>query len=123
MNSNPDSEIDLLRQMLLKAVPMPVVRPELRLYYDTDGKIITYTCENLPGEYIVVTPQQFAEARPDALVKNGKLVYTHRLSHVTKLTSAQTGIKTSHWDINIVVEPEQEGCFWDISVNEVQSPE
>ena len=28
--------------------------PEFRLYYDESGKVICYTCEKLPGNYIVI---------------------------------------------------------------------
>lgn len=116
-------EVDLLTQMLLNATPAPIKKPELRVYYNDQGKIVTYTCEDLPGDYLVITPQQFAEARPDAIVKNGKLVYTHTLSHVTKLARAQTGVKTSEWDINILVGDNQPGHHWDLAVNEVRAPE
>ena len=31
-----------------------IVPPEFRLYYDDTGRVICYTCEKLPGKYIVI---------------------------------------------------------------------
>lgn len=47
---------------------------EMRLYYDQEGRVITYACEDLPGKYIVVNSVIFAQARPDLRVVDGKLV-------------------------------------------------
>jgi hypothetical protein len=50
-----------------------ITPPTLRLYYDDNGKVITYTCEDLEGNFIIVDPQTFAESRYDVRVINGKL--------------------------------------------------
>ena len=47
-----------------------VDKPEFRLYYDDKGYVITYTCEKLEGNYIVIDALAFAEARPDVRVVN-----------------------------------------------------
>lgn len=94
----PEQQEELVR--LLTITP-PVI--EFRAYYKEDGSIITYTTEDLPGDYIVITSDQYAEARPDARVLDGLLTYTHRRSHVSKLTKNKTGgIKTSKYDISVI---------------------
>jgi hypothetical protein len=121
MNFRQEFELSDIKNLLVnfsvEAKPI-----ERRLYYDSEGRVITYTCENLPGDFIVVTPEQFAEARPDVLVRNGKLIYTHKLSHVTKLAPSTSGTATSKWDVNILVDPAQESHeFWELVDNEIES--
>lgn len=120
MNFRQEFEVDLIKSLLIQAASMPPPVIERRAYYDEQGHIITYTCENLPGNYINVTPEQFAEARPDAIVRDGKLVYTHRLSHVVKLVQSSSGRATSKYDINILVpDTDPEACFWSTQVREI----
>jgi hypothetical protein len=76
---------------------------EYRVYYDTDGKIITYTTEKIEGQYIVITAAQYAESRHDALIIDNQLIYTHRRTYVSKLEKNKTdGIKTSKYDMSVI---------------------
>jgi hypothetical protein len=76
---------------------------EFRVYYNDDGSILSYTTENIEGQYIVITAEQYAQARHDAKVMGGQLVFTHRRSHVSKLVRNKTeGIKTSKYDISVI---------------------
>lgn len=80
-------------------------RPEIeyRAYYDKDGKIISYTTEKLPGDYILITRDQYAESRHDAKVIDSQLTYTHRRTHVHKLVKNNTtGISCSKYDISVI---------------------
>ncbi len=96
----------MMNDLLFEIPIIPNIEPptiEFRVYYKTDGSIITYTTENIPGNYIVITPLQYAEARPDALVIDGQLTYTHTVSHVSKLEKNKTsGVKTSKYDISVI---------------------
>jgi hypothetical protein len=78
--------------------------PELvfKLYYDDTGKVITYTTEDLPGDFIVITPAQYAESRSDVQVKNGQIIYTHIQTKVFKLEKNKHGRKCSKYDVSIV---------------------
>lgn len=88
-----------------------VVLPEFRLYYDSEGRAITYTCEHLAGSYIVVTHQQYSEARNDVVVKNGKITYTNKVSQFSKMIkNSSEGTKTSKYDINILTDVDF--VFW-----------
>lgn len=84
---------------------------EFRLYYDDEGKVLCYTSENLPGKYLVITPEQFAEARPDVYIMDGQIIKTHKPSHHFKLSKNDSeGTATSKYDINILTS---ENCnFW-----------
>jgi hypothetical protein len=95
---------------------------EYRLYFDEDGKVITYTCDKLPGNnFIVVSKEQFAEARSDILVKNGKVVYTHKVHNTYKFElNSEEGIRCSKYDVSILVdETESEFNYWKMTVYEI----
>ena len=78
---------------------------EYRVYYNDDGSIITYTTEDLPGNYLVITREQWSEARPDAKIISGKFVYTHFKLKVIKLAFKKDGkYSVSKWDVNILVD-------------------
>ena len=45
-----------------------------RLYHDDAGYPLCYSMEDLPGNYIDITAEQYAESSGQVIVKNGKLV-------------------------------------------------
>lgn len=108
--------MDALQELLNQTAQSTPRTIERRVYYDDQGRIITYTCDNLPGNYILVTPEQFAEARPDAIVRDGQLVYTHKVSHVGKLVQASSGQATSAQDINIIVPAGKRAVYWQMQL-------
>lgn len=85
----------------------PIVQ-EFRVYYGDDGKIVCYTMEDLPGNYIVITKEQYAESRYDSFVKNGKLLKQQAMTY--KFEKSTTGTMTSKYDINILVN--DDGQYW-----------
>jgi hypothetical protein len=77
---------------------------EYRLYYDQDGKVVSYTCDSLPGNYIVIDRQTFAEARPDIRVIKGKLVKMQR-TVISKLKPSNLAGTVCFYDnVSIVLE-------------------
>lgn len=81
-----------------------IVKPEFRLYYDDKGQVITYTCEKIEGNYIVIDAQTYAESRPDLRVVNGKIVRISNSAVVSKLVPDDTeGKVCANEDISIVV--------------------
>jgi len=89
----------------------PVIeKPEFRLYYDDKGNVITYTCEKLEGNYIVVDGLTFAEARPDVHVIDGKLIKAFSGAVISKLYKSDEGILCEVEDVSIVTETN--GQYW-----------
>jgi hypothetical protein len=62
-----------------------------KVYYDAEGKVITYTTEDLPGNYLEITHEQYLNARHDAIVVNGQLEYTHLATNVFRMTATPNG--------------------------------
>jgi len=93
--------------------PQPV---EFRLYYDDKGSIITYTCEKLSGNYIVIDAQTFAESRPDLIVVDGKLVKPTPEVFLSLLTKSDSGIRCASEDVTILVSDDYDGSVthWEL---------
>lgn len=86
--------------------PEPI---EFRLYYDDKGSIITYTCEKIPGNYIVIDATVFAEGRPDLIVVDGKLVKPSTEIFLTILSKSDSGIKCASEDVTVLVSDDYDG--------------
>jgi hypothetical protein len=99
----PDQQAALLASLmstLSEATPPPPT--EYRVYYNPDGSIITYTMQAIPGNYITITADEYAQGRHDARVLDGQLVFTHRKHQVFKLERNSTdGYKVSKYDVCI----------------------
>jgi hypothetical protein len=111
---------ELSQILALMSKPAPVKQElEFRLYYDGDGQVVTYTTEKLEGQYIVITRDQYNEARGDVLVKDGKLCYTHKTTHIGKYTkNIQDGVRTSKYDINILCD--ENFVYWKYEQHEIR---
>lgn len=80
---------------------------EYRAYYDLSGKVLSYTCDDLPGNYIIITREQYAEAKPDAIVDNGKIMHQNA-SILNVMVKKAVGRPCSKYDVNIVIEDPQD---------------
>ena len=87
-----------------------LVKPEFRLYYDTRGSVLFYTCENLDGDYIVIDALTFAEARPDIKVVDGRIVRTGSSTISSRLHLDTEGTLCEAEDVSIITETD--GQYW-----------
>ncbi len=78
--------------------PQPVF---YRLYYDDQGCPITYTMEDLPGNYIEIDPETYVEAPTRVRVIKGHLVRL-TLRHSEKLRPSESGMPCHPQDVAIV---------------------
>jgi|688.fasta_scaffold1427743_1 hypothetical protein len=76
-----------------------------RLYYDEHGNPIVYSMEDLPGKYIEVTAEQYAEHNYRVIVKNNELIKQAQNFVLTKkLIPSNSGTACYPTDITIVVD-------------------
>lgn len=88
----------------------PVIeKPEFRLYYDDRGNVVTYTCEKLDGDYIVIDALAFAEARPDVRVVDGKMIRAGSGAVISRLFRDSEGTICEAEDVSIIAEI---GQYW-----------
>ena len=100
-----------------------IIPPEFRLYYDEKGNVITYTCEKLEGNYIVIDALTFAQARPDVRVIDGKISNVQPAQILTKLMPDEVnGIMCADEDMSIVVKPNHAGKIqkWNLNIYELR---
>lgn len=88
---------------------------EFRLYYDEIGKVICYTCEDIPGNYVIIDSQTYAECRVDIRVVDGKIIKANTSAAIAKLIPSSIGVKCASIDVNIIVDDEYKGetINWD----------
>lgn len=78
------------------------VKLENRLYYNDAGQPITYSQEDLPGNYIIVDHQTFNECRMDVRVVDGKLTRPNMITEFRKLVPSDEGTETLAEDITLI---------------------
>lgn len=101
--------------------PKPLVKPELRLYYDDKGKVLFYSCEKPEGNYIVVEPAVYAAGRLDVRVVDGKISTVAPNAVVSKLMPNEEGVRCAEEDISIVVDDDYTGktIKWKLNIYEL----
>lgn len=87
-----------------------IQKPEFRLYYDEEGKVLFYTCEKPEGNYIVIDALTYAQSRPDVLVVDGKIVSEKYIIMISRLYPSDTGILCELEDVSIITEAD--GQYW-----------
>ena len=104
----------------MKTTEFNLVKPEFRLYYDTDGKVITYTCEKPPGNYIVIDALTYAKSRPDVLVIDGTITPAKTKAVIARLVPDVTGKRCASEDISIIADKKYRGktTLWELKTNE-----
>lgn len=90
-----------------------------RLYYDNDGNPVTYTMEDLPGTYIDIDCQTFAQANPHVKVIDGKIVNLLKTTVAKKLIPSLTGTTCHPTDISVIVDDQQFHQPWKLTAQEI----
>lgn len=114
-----DNEIE---KLLIRHSPDEI---EFRLYYDTKGCIICYTCEKLEGDYVIIDALTYAEARHDLRVIDGAIVKTSDFITIRKIIQSTKGKRCASEDVNIIVsdDDDYEGktILWDLVTYEFRN--
>lgn len=92
--------------------------PTYRLYHDDQGLPLFYSMESQPGNYIDITPEQFAAADSHVRVVNGQLVKAQRRSTKKLVVSTdQSGTACSVHSVTIVTD-QQPVRYWKLKNHE-----
>jgi hypothetical protein len=100
-----------LIQAMQQRMPLPAP-PQYRLYYDDLGRPITYTTEDLPGNYVVLTVDEYAFASPHVRVKNGKLITVSRRPAEKLISVSDHGQRCHPCDVTVIVSESMPARLW-----------
>ena len=95
---------------------MPGAQPVFyRLYHDDQGRPLFYSMEDVPGTYIELDQETFAQSKSRVRVINGVLT---ELTYQTteKLVPSDSGTMCHDTDVTIVVT--QNGTYWSKKIYE-----
>lgn len=82
-----------------------------RLYYDDQGHPLLYSQDDMPGNYIDVTPEQYQRANMRVRVQDGQLVEL-KTKTTAKLTPGPTGTPCDPCDVSVVVTDNKQHIRW-----------
>ena len=89
-----------------------------RLYYNSNGQPLFYTMEDLPGNYIEITKEEFVQSSFNIRVKNDKIIPIVK-SFAQKLKPHQSqGVCCDPGDVSVIVNCEQLHTKWSLKNNE-----
>ena len=95
--------------------PVPVF---FRLYYDDQGRPLSYSMEHLPGNYIDIDAATYQLGSRNVRVVDSKLVHITPKKTVAKLVPSNTGTPCLPDNISIVVDQQQPNIKWRLKSHE-----
>jgi hypothetical protein len=96
-------------EKLLEGMRVIPPKPEFRLYYDDNGKVLFYSCEKPEGNFIVVDDVTYSAGRYDVRVIDGVIHKNSEFAMVTKLERSTEGTRCAVEDISIIVSNDYQG--------------
>ena len=97
---------------------MPLPTPVFyRAYYDTNGSVVCYTMEDLPGNYIEIDKETYRHSPMHARIINNKLVEVTPVTVTKKLMPSVTGTPCDPRDVCIVVTTAVPHTNWSFKTN------
>jgi hypothetical protein len=90
--------------------PKPIF---FRLYYNDQGQPLSYSMEDMPGNYIDIDALTYQRSDFNVRVVDGKLVDIPKRTTVIKLKPVGTGTPCDHTDVTVVVNSNEPNIKWD----------
>ena len=97
----------------LAPVP-PAPEPIYKLYYGSQGELLFYALEDLPGNYIEVDRETFLNAATNVRIVDGQ-VTVMKNSIVHKLVPSDTGTACHPNDVAVVVSEADPNTKWSLN--------
>jgi hypothetical protein len=99
--------------------PLPESAPIFfRLYYDEKGEPLSYSMEELPGNYIDIDAETYARSSFLVRVIDNKLVHVAPKKIINKLVPDDIGVSCYEHNVSIVVDETYPHIKWSLRSNE-----
>lgn len=89
--------------------PQPVF---FRLYYNEQGHPLSYSMEDLPGNYIDIDAVTYQHSDFNVRVVDGKLIKVSKQQPIAKLRPQDIGTPCHPWDVTVVVDSTEPNIKW-----------
>jgi hypothetical protein len=89
-----------------------------RLYYNERGEPVSYSMDDLPGNYIEIDAETYQRSSQRVRVIDGKLVHILPKKSTSKLMPGTTGTACSIENVSVVVAEDQPHTKWSLKSNE-----
>ena len=103
------------------ALAEPVLEPApifFRLYYNERGEPVSYSMDDLPGNYIEIDAETYHRSSVNVRVVDGKLVPVVYKRPTSKLKPGTAGTACSTENVSVVVPESQPHIKWSLKSNE-----
>lgn len=101
-------DLDLFLKQAQELLPeLPQTPAEHRAYFDHEGKLLFYSMEDLPGNYVVVDQDTWARGDLNIKLKDGHLIWITAPAS-SKLVPAMQGVSCDARDVTVIAW--QEPC-------------
>ena len=95
--------------------PVPIF---FRLYYNERGEPVSYSMDDLPGNYIEIDAETYQRSSQRVRVIDGKLVHIIPKKPTSKLMPGPAGTPCSVENISVVVPEDQSHIKWSLKSDE-----
>lgn len=85
-----------------------------RVYYNDDGHPITYSMDDMPGNYIDISREDYLLASMDSRVINGRLVHPVKNMSI-KIRPGAAGTACHPQNVCVVVDDNKSNMKWSVS--------
>jgi len=107
---------ELFNQTTKQNKPVDLV---YKLYYNKEtGNPVQYATDELEGDYIEITKQQYAESRYDSLVIDGVLTSVTEVESWTKIVPGNEGVACA--TNNVMIVDSNSSTKWKIKTYDVE---
>lgn len=109
---NEQELVELFNEILANNNPASF---EFRLYYDAEGDPLYYACEDLPGEYIIVDQETYAQGRYDIKIIDGEITLLSEFVYYNKMAPSDSGT-ACHRNNALIIAPDSK-TLWSLKTS------
>ena len=96
-----------------------VKQPGYRIYYDDEGRPLSYSVDDLPGNYIEVDAVTYSSPDMNIRIIDGKIVKIKPPVQIAKLVPSDLGICCDPTNVCVIVDSGRPHTKWSLKHREI----